>query len=126
MAGPQRDTAEQTVSPDFTCPDRTVCLFPNDDYTGNYGNLPATFQPADFTSGMWFTWSDVGAGDPNPGSLNNNSGSSIWVYDHQIPVSQTNPTCLKPGQHVLYQVFGHFEEFYGDSTCMNSFTFPLP
>jgi hypothetical protein len=120
-------TAAQTITPLFTCPDRTICLYPNDDFTGNYGSDPVEIVPADTTSGVWFSFDSYGADSPHPGSLNNNSGSSIWVYDHQAPVEAgSNPACLTPGKWILDHAYGHFELFYSDSTCAHNYTTPLP
>src|SRR5262249_55831223 len=116
----------QAVSPDFTCPSRTICLFPNDDYTGNYGSSPVILVPAGTTSGVWCSFNTIGADSPHPGSMNNNSGSSIWVYDHQAGPSAGNPVCLSKGRHVLDHSYGYFELFYSDSDCAHQFTRPLP
>lgn len=121
-------TAAHAVSPLFTCPDRSICIYPNDDFTGNYpGGQPVILDPAGTTSGVWFSLDSIGASSPHPGSVNNNSGSSIWVYDHQAPVVPgSNPWCLSPGKYVLDHAYGHFELFYSDSTCAHNYTRPLP
>lgn len=131
--GPWHDTATQaqirnttavSITPLFTCPSRRICLFPNNDFTGNYpGGQPAELDPAGTTSGAWINF----ALSPNPGSVNNNSGSSIWVYDRQKAVSPgSNPWCLSPGKYVLDHSYGYFELFYSDSTCAHNYTTPLP
>jgi hypothetical protein len=122
-------TAALGASPLFTCPDRTICLFPSADFTGNYNGSPAVILPDDSPSGVWHTFGYVGASSPNPGSIHNNSGSSIWVYDHQAPVAgnNLNPECiLAHSEAVLSNSFGHFELFYGDPQCSNQYTRPLP
>ena len=78
------------------------------------------------SSGVWYDFEDFLASDPNPGSVNNNAGSCLWVYDHQEPVESGNPFPVLHGKVVLDHKFGHFEIFYGDSGCNNSFTRPLP
>lgn len=119
-------TAAQAVSPDFTCPGGAICLFPKDDYTGNYNGSPAEIEVDGVENGAWFSFGGYGAGSPNPGSMDNNTGSSVWVYDHQEPVkSGSNPTCLRPGRHVLDNKFGHFEVFPGPD-CSHAYTRPLP
>ncbi len=126
---PQHESVTQTqsFSPLFTCPDRSICLFPNNDFTGNYGSSPVIVVPAGTTSGTWFSFDSIGAGSPHPGSINNNSGSSIWVYDRQAPVvSGSNPACLTQGKYTLSHSYGYFELFYSDSTCAHSSTRPLP
>jgi hypothetical protein len=105
-----------------------MCLFPNDDYTGNYAAGPVLIDPSSpfISSGTWYDFEDFGASDPNPGSVNNNSGSCLWVFDAQKPVESGNPFPVLPGRVALDHSFGHFEIFYADSGCNHNFTRPLP
>ncbi|HEU5226566.1 MAG TPA: hypothetical protein VFU49_02060, partial [Ktedonobacteraceae bacterium] len=59
------------VSPDFTCPDRTMCFFQNNDFTG------LSFSCAtDVCNGNWFT---VTLNGVHPGSVNDNSQSIFFA-----------------------------------------------
>jgi hypothetical protein len=119
-----RPTTRLSPAIDFMCPDRTVCLFPNDNYTGNY---PAWGGPAelatDVWNGSWYSFSDADASNPNPGSLNDNSGSIIWIYAAD---SGNPPVCLPPGKYVLDHAFGYFYIEYGVGSCPSSAPGPLP
>lgn len=122
-------TGAQAISPLFTCPGRHICLYPSDTFTGNYpGGQPIVLDPAGTTSGVWFSFDSIGAGSPHPGSIYDNSGSSIWLYDAQEPVApHVNPVCLASGARVdVDHAFGYFEIFYGDPDCSNNYTRPLP
>lgn len=115
--------APESVQPDFTCPGKTVCLFPNDDYTGNY---PAWGGPAtlatDVWNGRWYHFSDAGASNPNPGSLHDNSGSIIWIYAKDL----NRPVCLTPGKYDLNHVYGYFFIRFGVQFCTVKAPTPLP
>lgn len=108
---------------DFTCTAATVCLFPNDDYTGNY---PAWSGPAELDtrawSGKWYSFAHVNASNPNPGSLNDNSNSVMWVYAK----SQGLAICLVQGKHPLYNGYGYFFIQYGVTNCGINPPTPLP
>lgn len=113
-----------TVHPDFTCPSRTVCLFPNDNLTGNY---PAWGGPAtlatDAFNGSWMTFGSVGADDPNPGSLNDNSNSAIWVFSHAMG---NRKWCIITGTANLTNSYGWFMIQFGATTCQNVPVDPVP
>jgi hypothetical protein len=120
-------TAARTVSPLFTCSDHTICLFPNDDFTGNYGCCdPAVLVPADIPNLTWFSFFAWAALSPNPGSMNNDSGSCIWLYDRQAGISSSNPKHFAPGRYDLKNMYGYFEVSFEDPTCSNGYTKPLP
>jgi hypothetical protein len=112
------------VTPDFTCPDRTVCLFPNNDFTGNYPGWGGPAQlPTDVDNGQWYSFNQVAASNPNPGSLNDNSGSIVWVYAKDANA----PACLNPGRWVLSHSFGYFFIRFGIHSCTGqSVPRPLP
>ena len=114
------------VSPDFTCPSATVCAFPNEDFTGNYPDWdgPATFFTNTF-NGQWLSFSVHGAGNPNPGSVNDNSNSIMWVYNKDAGPGSNNPFCVTPGKWALYHYYGWFYIEYGVTSCGNYPT-PLP
>jgi hypothetical protein len=69
-------TAFSSVQLGFTCPDRTVCLFPNNDFTGNYPGWGGPAELAtDVWNGQWYSFAQADASNPDPGSLNDNSNS---------------------------------------------------
>ncbi len=106
-----------TASPaeaDFTCPSSTVCLFPNDNYTGNYVTWGSPAELAtDGWNGAWWPFSDDYASNPDPGSLNDNSNSIIWVYAKDTNTSR----CLTSGRSVLDNLYGYFYIEYGVTSC---------
>lgn len=108
-------TISQANAVDFTCPARTVCVFPNDDYTGNYAawhNMPAQLA-TDLYNGIWTRFSDVDI-KPNPGSLHDNSNSCVWVLDEQENDAQP----IEPNtEFVADHNFGWFFIQFGVSTC---------
>ncbi|HET7013235.1 MAG TPA: hypothetical protein VFI65_04965 [Streptosporangiaceae bacterium] len=134
-SGSQRSVAahahvfDPAADPDFTCPSRTICMWPHNDGTGTYGGgQPAEIYPPSIPSDQWFRFDMVGADSPYPGMVQNNSGSSIWMYDAQEPVTINNPHCLQGGGFSLSTMhsYGHFEVIYGDPSCNNSYSRPLP
>ena len=106
------------VTPLFTCPDRSVCFFPKDDYTGN----PTLTVATQGNGGVWAKFDSLGV--PNPGSMNDNSGSVVWLYDK----SGGMLTCVDPGRHVLDKKYGYFDIDYGIGDCSspNAGHPPLP
>ena len=107
-------TAPSPVQPDFTCASPTVCLFPNNDFTGNY---PAWGGPAelaaDVWNGQWYSFSQANASNPNPGSLNDDSNSVMWVYAKDSGARW----CLTPGKYVLAHTYGYFFIEFGVTSC---------
>jgi hypothetical protein len=116
-------TTIPTVQPDFTCPRPSVCLFPNNDFTGNY---PAWDGPAvlatDVWNGQWYSFAQADASNPNPGSLNDNSNSVMWVYAKNINVG----FCLTPGRYTLQHTYGYFFIEFGITTCPSNDRPPKP
>jgi len=116
-------TTISSVQPDFTCPRPSVCLFPHNDFTGKY---PAWGGPAvlatDVWNGQWYSFSQAGASNPNPGSLNDNSNSVMWVYAKNINVG----ICLTPGRYTLEHTYGYFYIEFGVTACPASPPKPFP
>jgi hypothetical protein len=104
-----------SVRPYFTCPSATVCVFPNNDLTGNYGspwNGPAELTTVLY-SGQWDSFSSISI-TPNPGSLNDNSGSCVWVLDKEAGVK----SYVEPGDTgVLAHSYGYIFIQYGVNPC---------
>lgn len=111
----QAVAARPMVHPNFTCSSPTVCLYPNDNYTGNYPNWggPATLA-TDKWNGVWYTFNDASASNPNPGSLNDDSNSVMWVYSQQLGNIYA---CLTPGKWQLNNEWGYFYIMYGVTSC---------
>ena len=104
-----------------------MCAFPNDDYTGNYLNFggPAEFA-TDLFNWDWLFFIAEGAGNPNPGSINDNSGSIVWIYEANEPKSSTNPFCIPiDSKRATYNDYGWFYIEFGVTSCGNYPT-PLP
>jgi hypothetical protein len=108
-------TTAQANAIDFMCPGRTVCVFPNNDRTGNYGDPwdgPAELA-TDKYNGQWRSFASVHV-TPNPGSVNNNSGSCLWVRDMQNNL--TAP--IEPGGGgILDHFYGYFFIQFGVHPC---------
>lgn len=116
-------TALPSVQPDFTCPGRTVCLFPNNDFTGNYPGWGGPAELAtDVWNGQWYSFSQASASNPNPGSLNDNSNSVMWIYAKDL----NQAVCLTPGRYVLQHTYGYFFIQFGVTTCAANPPGPLP
>jgi hypothetical protein len=116
-------TALPSVQPDFTCPSATVCLFPNNDFTGSYPDWGGPAELAtDVWNGEWYSFAQAGASDPNPGSLNDNSNSVMWVYAKDINAG----ICLTPGRYILEHTYGYFFIEFGVTTCPANPPNPFP
>jgi hypothetical protein len=114
VAVAQSATAPSSPDVDFTCPSATVCLFPNDNYTGNYPGWGGPAELAtDVWNGEWYSFADAAASDPNPGSLNDNSNSVMWIYAKDAGVL----VCLTPGKYVPDHAYGYFYIQYGVTSC---------
>lgn len=103
-----------SVSPDFTCPSRTICLFQNDDFTG-----AVLTCATDVCRGAWFSTT---VGGVHAGSVNDNSNSILWTYDKQDNVL----ACWEPGRHVLSHTYGFFRVAFGVTSCIGAPVPPLP
>ena len=100
------------VSPDFTCPSRTICFFQNDDFTGS------SFSCAtDVCRGAWFSVTFNGV---HPGSVNDNSDSIFFAADVQLGLEK----CFQPGRHVLDHMYGFFFVEFGVTNCPPPSQFP--
>lgn len=123
LHGPQHELASvpahaltmttSDVSPDFTCPDRTVCLFQNDDFTGQVLTCAT-----DVCRGAWFSTT---VGGVHAGSMNDNSNSIVWVADKQAGVEK----CFGPGRQPLDHMYGFFRAEFGVPSCPGTVP-PLP
>jgi hypothetical protein len=108
-------SAGQANAVDFMCSSSPpqVCLFPNDNLTGNYPvGGPVRIGPQGWT--QWTAFSVVGATNPNPGSANNNTGSCMWVDDaagHVVEQVKPHSTA-----DLLHQ-FGFFIVQFGVDPC---------
>lgn len=103
----------QTVQPNFTCPSPAMCLFPNRDFTGNYADgSPVVLVPGDH-NGHWHTFGSVGADNPNPGSINNNSNSIMFIFAQD----RNFYGCLDPRKWVVDNAWGWFFIQLNTSTC---------
>lgn len=120
------ETATTRLAPDFTCPSATVCLFPGDNYDGNYPYWggPAELPTSEYR-GKWTSFSDttVEASNPNPGSIHINANSVMWVYDEATGMV---PVCYAMGKHVLDHSYGWFYIQYGYTACPSQWPTPLP
>jgi hypothetical protein len=119
--------APRAAAPDFTCQDGYVCAYPNDDWTGDY---PSWGGPAQFATyvfrGSWLSFAAENTGNPNPGSINNDSGSTVWIYEKNEPLSSTNPFCIPTYSRLAtYNDYGWFFIRYGVTSC-GSYPTPLP
>jgi hypothetical protein len=115
-AGPASHTAtvqHAAAAPDFTCPSRSVCLFPNDDWAGNYPGGAPVVLPTDVYNGAWLTFASVGASNPNPGSLNDNSNSVMWIHAADAGTYK----CLTPSKWILFHSWGWFFIQFGVTSC---------
>jgi len=112
-AGSPAPTALAT--PDYTCSQRTICVWPNDNFTGQ----EYTFLTSEWHS-AWHNWADVQI-PYHPGSLDDDSNSIIWVYDKD----SNNAYCLNPDSWVLYNDYGYFYIAYNVGSC-NGASVPLP
>ena len=99
------------VSPDFTCPSRTICFFQNNDFTGS-GFSCAT----DVCNGSWFTVTFNGV---HPGSVNDNSQSIFFAADKQAGLKK----CFEPGRYPLRHTYGFFFIEFGIHSCNGA---PVP
>lgn len=116
-------TGRPSADLDFTCPSRTVCLFPNDNYTGNYPGWGGPAELAtDVWNGQWYSFAQADASNPNPGSLNDNSNSVIWVYAKDLNLA----LCLTPGRYSLDHTYGYFFIQFGVTSCNANPPMPLP
>jgi hypothetical protein len=92
-----------TTGPDFTCPSRTVCVYQNNNLTGYHYE----FGTKAFGGGTtWHKFSNYGF-SPNPGSLNDNSGSVFWVFDAQAGWPD-GEYCVNPGKWTISHSYGYF------------------
>jgi hypothetical protein len=111
---------KSSAQPDFTCPSRSFCIFSGDAYNGTAEALPTV----DWQSPPWFTFGEAGF-TPNPGSVNNNSGSAVYVF----AADDGQWRCL-PGVNgkkaVLDHAFGYFYITYGVGSCQDSAPGPQP
>lgn len=101
------------VSPDFTCPDRTMCFFQNNDFTGDVLTCAT-----DVCRGAWFSTT---VGGVHAGSVNDNSNSVIVLAD----VQDGFEICLLPGRYVLEHTYGFFRALFGVTSCPSQLP-PLP
>lgn len=74
------------ASVDFTCPSGVMCVYPGDDFTGNYGSAPGEIVPfTTITPNEWVTFASLGYSNPNPGSINNNTSLyCAFVYSFKL------------------------------------------
>jgi hypothetical protein len=119
--GPQAVvTNSSNVTVDFKCPSPTVCLYLNQNYTGTWSThvgtpVLATNDGPGGWGGAWSTFYLATGSGPNPGSLNDNSDSVMW-----IAAKDTTPItyqCLHPGKWDLYNGWGWFYIMYGVTSC---------
>jgi hypothetical protein len=121
-SAPHHAAAARSADAGFSCPSATVCLFPNDDYTGNYAGGSPVELPTDVYNGSWYSFSQVGASDPNPGSINDNSNSVMWLYVKSAGIE----VCLPPGKSIETNSFGYIYIQYGVTSCGAFPSGPLP
>jgi hypothetical protein len=118
-----------SAQPDFTCPGATVCVFPNENETGNYGapwDGPAKLGIDAYTN-YWFSFASASI-TPNPGSLNNNySEDCTWVYDKAAGPSSNNPHPVNAdAKYNLDNSYGYIYIQTGYSQCPANPPTPLP
>lgn len=93
-------------SPDFTCPSATICLFPNDNFTGT----PKTCA-VDVCRGAWFSTTVDGV---HAGSITDNSNSAIVLGD----VQDNFELCISaPNRGKPNHSFGFFRALFGVTSC---------
>jgi hypothetical protein len=74
----------------FTCPASGVaCVYPNDDFSGNYGspwNGPGEITAPLVQNETWYAFSanNLKMSPPNPGSITNHLSACIWVYSFSL------------------------------------------
>lgn len=93
------------VSPDFTCPGASICLFKNDDFTGE-----VLVCATNTCRGAWFSTT---VGGVHAGSVNDNSNSVIVLGDVQDGIE----VCLLPGRYKIDHSFGFFRVLFGVTSC---------
>jgi hypothetical protein len=69
----------------FRCPSASICVFPHDNYTGNYGapwNGPGIIDANAVADDTWYKFSarNLRMSHPNPGSITNKTTSCVWLY----------------------------------------------
>lgn len=105
--------------PVFTRPSNdTVCLFPNNDFTGSYPccNGPVGLTSVDFFTGAWFTFDHFSASNPNPGSITNHFGDGycFYVYSKQ----NTQLDWVLPHQRMaFFHLYGYIRLVSSDANC---------
>lgn len=103
-AAPVR-TLGSSVQPIFTCEAEYVCIFQNNNYTGDY----KVFQESSYADECLSTT----VGGAHAGSVNNNTKSILWVYDHEDDLIY----CLPTGRYVLGHSYGYMYIDYGVANC---------
>lgn len=117
-----------SVSLDFTCPGKTVCVFQDNNWTGVHESFPTAdyseqwinlvSPPPGVTSGLTLPWD----------SFHNNSGSSVVFYDAQTG----QPDCFFPNTKIsgLGSSIGNDRYMwieFGNTNCTGSIgPFPQP
>lgn len=91
--------------PDVACPSRTICAWSGINYTGS---RTGSFATSDYHS-HYYQWTAVVGF--NPGSIDDNSGSIIWVS------SGGAPTCVNKGGWNLYNDYSWFWVSYNVGSC---------
>jgi hypothetical protein len=89
------------------CSTRVICTFSGDNYNGTAFNMvPSVFNR------HWYTFSFFNAA--KPGSLIDNSGSDIWLFDR----SQNVLLCVPAGERgAVDHGYGSFYIQYGIGDC---------
>lgn len=117
QAGPTAPTTlvKASVSPDFTCPDKAVCVFQDNNWSGLvevFQTVPDSEQwinlvsPFGVPSGLTLPWH----------SFNNNSGSSVVFGDAQTGLE----TCYLPHARISGASVGidrYMWIEFGNTTC---------
>jgi hypothetical protein len=111
--------ASASVQPDITCPGNTVCLWQNDDLTGNFTPL---FPGVDGNE-----WLSTNVVAPNgaknhAGSVRNNTTDIVWVYAKD----SGDDICISATKFAtLDRMYGFVQIKTGVSSCKGQ-TLPKP
>ncbi len=105
-------TTPLAISPDYSCPSRSICFFQHDNYTG------AHFACAtNVCRGAWYSTT---VGGVHAGSVNDNSNSVFLLLDAQGGIE----ICSPPGRYDLNHGYGYFDVLYGVTSCADAYTPP--
>jgi hypothetical protein len=100
------------ADPDFTCPDRTVCLFQDPGLTGPVCEFP---MPGD--GDIWFALRSACGFSIPWGSLNDNTGSRVIFQDRQTGAEYCKPAGYRGTPSSAVRNTGYMYIQYGVPDC---------